>query len=100
LPKSEGAFSKRRQANGAICSMPGSSVLTGRSPFSRVVCLPFDEKAGLAWARLMADGKATGRPRSGLDTITAAVAEANGCIVITDNEKDFWGVEFINPIRG
>jgi predicted nucleic acid-binding protein len=61
--------------------------------------LPFDEKAGLAWARLMADGKATGRPRSGLDTITAAVAEANGCIVITDNEKDFWGVEFINPIR-
>ena len=62
--------------------------------------LPFDEKAGLAWARLMAEGKATGRPRSGLDTIIAAVAEANGCIVITDNEKDFWGVEFINPIRG
>src|SRR3954447_7964891 len=28
--------------------------------------LPFDEKAGLAWARLMAEGKARGRPRSGL----------------------------------
>src|SRR3954464_14784756 len=30
--------------------------------------LPFDEKAGLIWASLMADGKAKGRPRSGLDT--------------------------------
>ena len=26
--------------------------------------LPFDEKAGLVWARLMADGKAKGRPRN------------------------------------
>src|SRR5471030_913741 len=30
--------------------------------------LPFDEKAALIWARLMADGKASGRPRSALDT--------------------------------
>lgn len=36
--------------------------------------LPFDDKAGLIWARLMADGKAAGRPRSGLDMIVAAVA--------------------------
>jgi predicted nucleic acid-binding protein len=62
--------------------------------------LSFDEKAGLAWARLTADGKAAGRPRGGLDTIIAAVAEANGCIVVTDNERDFEGVETINPIRG
>ncbi len=61
--------------------------------------LPFDESAALIWARLMADGKAAGRPRSALDTIIAAVAEANGCIVITDNEKDFTGVEIINPLR-
>jgi predicted nucleic acid-binding protein len=27
--------------------------------------LPFDEKAGLIWARLMADGAAKGRPRGG-----------------------------------
>jgi predicted nucleic acid-binding protein len=26
--------------------------------------LPFDERVGLAWARLMAEGKAKGRPRS------------------------------------
>jgi toxin FitB len=61
--------------------------------------LPFDEKAGLIWGRLMADGKAKGRPRSGLDTIIAAVAEANDCIVVTDNEKDFAGIEVLNPSR-
>lgn len=61
--------------------------------------LPFDEKAGLIWARLMADGKVAGRPRSGLDMIVAAVAGANDCVVVTDNEKDFTGVQFINPMR-
>ena len=61
--------------------------------------LPFDEKAGLIWARLMADGAAKGRPRSALDMIIAAVAEANGCIVATDNEKDFTGLKFFNPLR-
>ncbi|MCV3243855.1 putative nucleic acid-binding protein [Mesorhizobium robiniae] len=61
--------------------------------------LAFDEKAGLIWARLMADGKAKGRPRSALDTIIAAVAERNGCLVVTDNEKDFEGVDIVNPLR-
>ena len=61
--------------------------------------LPFDEKAALVWARLMAEGKAQGRSRSALDTIIAATAEANECIVVTDNEKDFIGVETFNPLR-
>ncbi len=61
--------------------------------------LSFDERAALVWARLMADGSAVGRPRSALDTIIAAVAEANGCIVVTDNERDFAGVEILNPVR-
>jgi predicted nucleic acid-binding protein len=61
--------------------------------------LAFDEKAGLIWARLMADGRAKGRPRSGFDMIIAAVAEANGCIVVTDNEKDFDGLDIVNPLR-
>ena len=61
--------------------------------------LSFDEKAGLIWARLMAEGTAKGRPRSALDTIIAAIAEANGCIVVTDNEKDFAGIEIVNPCR-
>ena len=62
--------------------------------------LPFDEAAALVWARLMADGVRKGRPRSALDTIIAAVAEAHGCAVVTDNEKDFAGVKAINPLRG
>jgi len=61
--------------------------------------LPFDGNAGLIWARLMAEGKAAGRPRSGLDMIIAAVADANDCIVVTDNEKDFAGLQIINPLR-
>jgi predicted nucleic acid-binding protein len=62
--------------------------------------LPFDEKASLLWARLMAAGTAAGRPRSALDVIIAAVAEANECLVVTDNEKDFAGLKIINPLRG
>ena len=61
--------------------------------------LPFDEKAGLLWARIMADGKTKGRPRSALDTIIASIAEANQCVVVTDNEKDFTGIEVVNPLR-
>lgn len=62
--------------------------------------LPFDEMAALVWARLMAEGTAKGRPRSALDMIIAAVAEANDCVVATDNEKDFVGLRFVNPVRG
>lgn len=61
--------------------------------------LPFDEKAALAWARIMAEGTLKGRPRSGLDMIVAAIAEANDCMVVTDNEKDFAGLRFVNPLR-
>jgi predicted nucleic acid-binding protein len=62
--------------------------------------LSFDAKAGLIWARLMAEGKATGKPRSGLDMIIAAIAGANECVLVTDNEKDFAGLKVLNPIRG
>jgi len=47
----------------------------------------------------MADGKAKGRPRSPLDMIVAAVAEANGCVVVTENERDFSGLKIVNPLR-
>ncbi|MGV7218436.1 PIN domain-containing protein [Bradyrhizobium sp. UFLA05-112] len=62
--------------------------------------LPFDEQASLVWARLMAGGTANGRPRSALDMIIAAVAEVHGFVVVTDNEKDFAGLKFVNPLRG
>ena len=61
--------------------------------------LSFDTKAGLVWAELMAKGKTTGKPRSGLDMIIAAVAGANECVVATDNERDFVGVQIVNPMR-
>jgi predicted nucleic acid-binding protein len=61
--------------------------------------LPFDEKAALAWARLMYEGTAKGKPRSGLDMIVAAVAETYNCILVTDNEKHFQGVNLFNPLR-
>jgi predicted nucleic acid-binding protein len=61
--------------------------------------LPFDLKAALLWARLMAEGTAKGRPRSPLDMIVAAIAEANDCMIVTGNERDFVGFRFINPLR-
>ena len=61
--------------------------------------LPFDEKAGLICARLMAEGTARGRPRSALDMMIAAIAEANQCVLVTDNEKHFVGLKIVNPLR-
>lgn len=61
--------------------------------------LPFDERAGILWARLMVEGRAAGRPRSELDMIIAAVAGVNDCVIVTDNERDFLGLEIVNPVR-
>lgn len=48
----------------------------------------------------MADGKSNGRPCCGLDTIIVAIATASDCLVVTDNDLDFAGVEIVKPIRG
>jgi len=61
--------------------------------------LAFEEKAALIWARLMAEGTAMGRPRSALDMIIAAVAEAHDCLLVSGNEKDFAGIQVVNPLR-
>lgn len=61
--------------------------------------LPFDEKAALIWARLMAEGRTSGRVRSALDMIIAAVAEANDCVIVTDNVKHFAGLKIVNPSK-
>jgi len=61
--------------------------------------LPFDETAAMAWGRLMAEGMARGRPRSDVDMIIAAVAEANDCVIVSDNERDFAGLQLFNPMR-
>ena len=86
--------SKKRDALDAWFSGPEGpqNLFAGR-------ILSFDDKAALIWARLMAEGRAAGRPRSALDMIIAAIAGANDCTVVTDNEKDFMGLHFINPLR-
>jgi predicted nucleic acid-binding protein len=61
--------------------------------------LPFDEEAGLIWGCLMAEGTKAGRPRSGFDMLLAAIAEASDCMLVTDNERHFAGLKFINPMR-
>jgi toxin FitB len=61
--------------------------------------LPFDDRAGLIWARLMAEGTAQGRPRSPLDMIIASVAEANDCTLVTDNTQHFVGIKTLNPMQ-
>jgi hypothetical protein len=61
--------------------------------------LAFDEASALIWGRIMSEGVKAGRPRDPIDMIVAATAEANDCIVVTDNEKHFAGLKFINPMR-
>jgi hypothetical protein len=38
-------------------------------------------------------------PRSPLDMIIAAVAEANHCVIVTENERHFAGLKVFNPLR-
>lgn len=61
--------------------------------------LAFDDRAAMIWAQLMADGTAAGRPRSGTDMVIASIAVANDCVIVTDNEKHFFGMTVINPLR-
>ena len=34
-----------------------------------------------------------------LDMIIAAIAEANDCVVVTENKRDFDGIGIVNPLR-
>ena len=60
--------------------------------------LAFDERAALAWARLMADGRAKGKPRGEVDMFIAAIAQVNECVVVTNNARHFEGIEIVNPM--
>jgi predicted nucleic acid-binding protein len=92
LPE-KAAGKKRDELERWFCGPEGPQALFAGRVF------PFEEKAALVWARLMAEGTATGRSRSALDMIIAAVAEANDCVLVTDNEKDFAGLKIVNPLR-
>lgn len=91
LEKSEGR--KRRDLEARFSGPEGPLALfAGR-------ILPFDARAALAWAELMAAGRAAGQPRSAIDTMVAAVARVNDCVIVTDNEKHFGGLPALNPKR-
>ena len=61
--------------------------------------LSFDEKAGAVWARLIAERGQACLSCTPVDMIYAAIAEANGCILVTDNEERFTGLNVLNPIK-
>lgn len=85
---------KRRELERWFAGPEGpQSIFAGR-------VLPFDDRAALVWGRVMAAGALSGQPRSAIDMIIAAVAEANGCVIVTDNERHFAGFDIINPLRG
>jgi toxin FitB len=71
----------------------------GPVEFFRNRVLSFNLEAALIWGKLMSEGKRTGRPRDPIDMIVAAIAEANNCVLVTDNEKHFAGIRFINPLK-
>jgi predicted nucleic acid-binding protein len=61
--------------------------------------LYFDNKAAVVWAELMSEGSRSGKPRSAVDMIFAAIAKANDCVMVTDNERHFADLSFVNPKR-
>jgi predicted nucleic acid-binding protein len=60
--------------------------------------LAFDVKAAHEWARLMALGKSSGRPRSALDMMVAATAVVHDCMLVTANTRHFPGMQVLNPL--
>jgi hypothetical protein len=58
----------------------------------RLLCLPFDARAGLRWAELLADLRRRGRAMPVKDSLIAASAFAHGRSVVTLNVRDFESV--------
>ncbi len=87
------AGEKRSELEGWFTGPKGPRVIFG----GRV--LAFDEKAGLVWARLMSERGSAGLPCAPVDMIYAAIAEANGCVLVTDNEDHFTGLPVLNPMK-
>lgn len=58
--------------------------------------LPFDTDCAVAWARYVNQAE---RPLPMVDSLIAAMAIAYNLEVVTDNQKDFPGLEVINPLK-
>ena len=87
------AGEKRSEQEGWFSGPRGPRVVFG----GRV--LKFDDNAALVWARLMSERGAAGLPCAPIDMIYAAIAEANSCILVTDDEERFTGLNAFNPTK-
>jgi hypothetical protein len=87
------AGEKRGELEGWFTGPNGPRVIFG----NRV--LSFDEKASLIWGRLISEREKSGLPCGPIDMMYAAIAEANDCTLVTDNEERFAGLRFINPMK-
>lgn len=61
--------------------------------------LDFDINAAMIWADFMSNGAKNGKSRPYIDTMIGAIAKANNCTIVTNNEKDFLDFEVFNPIK-
>jgi predicted nucleic acid-binding protein len=61
--------------------------------------LPVDAETANSWGRVMARGKAEGRPAGTMDAFIAATAERHDLILVTRNVSDFnaLGIRLMNP---
>lgn len=73
----------------------GSPKLTERvhGALGRLEVLPLDAPADTAYAALRARLESRGQPIGANDLLIAAHALAHGCILVTDNEKEFSRIE-------
>jgi hypothetical protein len=88
------AGEKRAEREGWLAGPRGQRLVFG----NRV--LTFDEKAAMVWARLVSEREKAGLPCAPIDMIYAAIAEANDCILVTDDEERFAGLNVLNPMKG
>ena len=75
---------------GAMKSQNPEGTLNKQRRFAeRFMSLPFDDAAALVYARIRAELERRGTPIGGNDLMIAAIALANGLILITHNTREF-----------
>ena len=84
---------QRQEKEGWFAGPRGPRVVFG----TRV--LTFDEKAAMVWGRLVSEREQAGLPCAPVDMIYAAIAEANDCVLVTDSEERFAGLNVLNPLK-
>ena len=68
---------------------PGRLANAVEGALAQMSILPFDEPADRAYAGVRAELEAAGQPIGGFDCLIAAHALAAGCILVTNNEREF-----------